>query len=130
MSESFKKTILEYEKTQQAIKNLNDQLAPYQKKLKQYKERTVSLESKIVDYMMENKMGGSKLELGDVVITMGETKRTETVSKDFLLKKCIEFLKDEKMAKKLVDYVYGSRQQNVSNCLRRKVIKKKSLKNN
>jgi len=130
MSESFKKTILEYEKTQQAIKNLNDQLTPYQKKLKHYKERAVSLESKIVDYMMENKMGGSKLELGDVVITMGETKRTETVSKDFMLKKCIEFLKDEKMAKKLVDYVYGSRQQNVSNCLRRKVIKKKSLKNN
>lgn len=129
MSESFKKTILEYEKMQQAIKNLNAQLAPYQKKLKHYKERSAGLEGKIVDYMRENKLGGSKLELGDVVITMGETKRTESVSRDYMLKKCSEFLRDEKLAKKLVEYVYGSRQQNISNCLKRRENRKKSLKN-
>ena len=130
MSDSFKKMILEYEKMQQAIKNLNAQLVPYQRKLKQYKDRAGNLEGKIVDYMREDKMGGSKLELGDVVITMGETERTESVSRDYLLKRCSEFLRDEKLAKKLVEYVYESRQQNVSNCLRRKVNSKKSLKNN
>ena len=74
-------------------------------------------------------MGGSKLELGDVIITMGETKRTESVSRDYLLKKCCEFLQNEKIAKKLVDYVYDSRQQNINNCLRRKEPTKKHLKN-
>lgn len=130
MSESFKKTILEWEKIQQTINNLNKQLKPYQKKLKQYKDSSTIIEKKLLDYMIENKMGGSRLELGDVIITMEESKRVETVNREYLLKKCVEFLRDDRMAKKLVDYVYSSRQQNVSNCLRRKINNKKSLKNN
>ena len=126
----FKKCILEWENNQKKIKEITQQIQPYQKKISQLKSQTDELEKRIITYMRENKMGGSKLELGDVVITMGETKRTESVSRDYLMKRCSEFLRDEKLAKKLVEYVYESRQQNISNCLRRKVNRKKSLKNN
>jgi len=128
MGDNFKKQILEWEKTQQAIKSLNDQLKPYQKRLQLYKEKSAGLEGKIVDYMRENKMGGSRIELGDVSIVMGESKRTETVSRQYMERKCGEFLGDEKMAKRLVNYVYDSRERNVSNCLRRKENKRRELK--
>lgn len=129
MSDNFKQSILRWEELNRKIKETNLAIEPYQKKIKSYKEKAGILEKKIVDYMKVNQMGGSKLELGDVVITMGETKRTESVSRDYLLKKCCEFLQNEKIAKKLVDYVYDSRQQNINNCLRRKEPTKKHLKN-
>jgi len=128
MGDNFKKYILEWEKTQQAIKSLNDQLKPYQKRLQLYKEKSAELEGKIVDYMRQNKMGGSRIELGDVSIVMGESKRMESVGRQYMERKCVEFLGDEKMAKRLVNYVYDTREKIVSNCLRRKENKRREFK--
>jgi len=73
--------------------------------------------------MQENRMGKSKIEVGDVVIVMGESKRMESVSKDYLVRKSREFFKDDRMAEKFIDFVYNTRQQTVDNCLRRRVKK-------
>jgi hypothetical protein len=123
MSQEFKKTILEWNSVQEKIKETSDQIAPYQKRLKLYKDQADGLETKIVGYMQENKMGNSKIEMGNIVITMGETKRMESVSKDYLIKKAKEFFRDDKTANKFIDFVYSTRQQSVNNCLKRKIKK-------
>lgn len=123
MSSEFKKTILEWNSIQDKIKETSSQMVPYQKKIKLYKDQSEVLENKIVGYMQENKMNKSKIELGDVVITMGESKRTESVSKEYLTKKSKEFFNDEKTASKFLDFIYNTRQVTVDNCLKRKVKK-------
>jgi len=68
-------------------------------------------------------MNKSKIEMGNIVITMGESKRTESVSKEYLVRKTKEFFKDDKTANKFIDFIYNSRQQTIDNCLKRKVKK-------
>jgi len=123
MSQEFKKYILEWNTIQDKIKETNQQIAPFQKKVRLYKDQADDLENKIVGYMQENKMNKSKIEMGNVVITMGESKRTESVSKDYLVRKTKEFFKDDKTANKFIDFIYNSRQQTIDNCLKRKVKK-------
>ncbi len=121
MSQEFKKAILEWNIIQDKIKETNQQIAPLQKKVKGFKELSDGLETKILGYMQENRMGKSKIEVGDVIIHMGETKRTESVSKDYLIKKSKEFFKDDKIADKFIDFIYNNRQQTIDNCLKRKI---------
>jgi len=127
MSSEFKKVVLEWNAIHQKIKESNEQIAPFQKKIKAYRERADGLENKILDYMRENRMNNSKMEVGDVVITMGETKRTDSMSRDYLLQKTKEFFRDDKLADRFVSYVYDNRQQTVSNVLKRKENKPKNL---
>ena len=127
MSSEFKKVVLEWNAIHQKIKETNEQIAPFQKKIKAYRERADGLENKILDYMRENRMNNSKMEVGDVVITMGETKRTDAMSRDYLLQKTKEFFRDDKLADRFVSYVYDNRQQTVSNVLKRKENKPKNL---
>lgn len=123
MGSEFKKTILEWNSIQDKIKETSQQIAPFQKKIKLYKEQADSMETKILGYIQENRMGKSKIEIGNVVITMGESKRMESVSKDYMVKKAKEYFGDEKAAMKFIDFVYNSRQQTINNCLKRKVKK-------
>ena len=111
MSQEFKKAILDWNNIQQKIKG--------------YKERANDIETKILDYMKQNRMDKSKLEIGDVVITMGESKRTESVNREYLLQKAKDYFKDDKQAEKFVNFVYETRQQTINNCLKRREIKAK-----
>lgn len=125
MSQEFKKAILDWNNIQQKIKEANEQIAPFQRKIKGYKERANDIETKILDYMKQNRMDKSKLEIGDVVITMGESKRTESVNREYLLQKAKDYFKDDKQAEKFVNFVYETRQQTINNCLKRREIKAK-----
>lgn len=125
MSQEFKKTILDWNTIQDKIKQTTEEIAPFQKKIKAYKEQSDILENKIVGYMQENRLGKSKIEMGDIVITMSESKRTESLSRDYIIRKSREFFKDDKNANQFVEFLYNSRQQTVENCLRRKINNKK-----
>jgi len=113
MTEEFKKIILEWEKT-------NRKIGDVMITMKEHKKTSKILENKIIEYMTSNNLKDSKIEIADVIITIKDTKKMESVNRDYMEKKCIEFLRDEKTAKKLVDYIYNSRTQNSSNCLCRK----------
>ena len=128
MTENFKKVIVDWEQTQRKIKEVNAQIQPFQQKIRLLKDKSDQLEKSIVSHMQRNQMGGSKIEIGDVMITLGESKRTESVNRDYLLKRATEFLQNDKLAKKLVDYVYDKRSQTVTPTLRRKQSRKKGLK--
>jgi hypothetical protein len=75
--------------------------------------------------MTQNNLESSKIEIGDVQIYMRDYKRTETLNREYLEKKCTEFLRDEIPAKKLVDYIFQGRQQTTVSHLSRK---KKGIK--
>jgi len=124
----FKKYILEWEQTQRKIKDVNAQMQPFQQKIRLLKDKSDQLEKSIVSHMQHNQMGGSKIEIGDVMITLGEAKRTESVNREYLLRRATEFLQNDKLAKKLVDYVYEKRSQTITPTLRRKQSRKKGLK--
>ena len=128
MAEEFKKLIVQWEKINRRVEELERQIKPVTDKIKEQKKEGGELEVKIVDYMCQNNLGNSKIEIGDIQIHMRDYKKTETMNREYLEKKCMEFLRDERTAKKLVEYLFQERQQTSSSHLSRKKQATKGLK--
>jgi len=128
MAEEFKKLIVQWEKINRRIEELGLQIKPVTDKIKEQKKEGDELEVKIVDYMCQNNLGNSKIEIGDIQIHMRDYKKTETMNREYLETKCMEFLRDERTAKKLVEYLFQERQQTSSSHLSRKKQATKGLK--
>jgi hypothetical protein len=127
MAEEFKKLIVQWEKINRRIEEFGRQIKPVTEKIKEQKKEADELEVKIVDYMSQNNLEKSKIEIGDIQIYIRDYKRTETMNREYLERKCMEFLRDEKTAKKLVDYLFQGRQQtNTSHLSRKKQVTKGS----
>jgi hypothetical protein len=125
MAEEFKKLIIQWEKINRRVEELGRQIQPHTDKINQHKKEADELEVKIVDYMCQNNLESSKIEIGNIMIHLRDYKRTETMNREYMEKKCTEFLRDEKTAKNLVDYLFQGRQQTiVSHLSRKKNIKK------
>jgi hypothetical protein len=130
MADEFKKLIIQWEKINRRVDEMGKQIQPITDKIKEQKKEADELEVKIVDYMSQNHLENSKIEIGDITIHMRDYKRLETINREYLEKKCIEFLRDEKTAKKLVEYLFQGRQQTNTNHLSRKKNERlKGLKN-
>jgi hypothetical protein len=124
MAEEFKKLIIQWEKINRRVEELGRQIQPVTDRIKEEKKAADELEVKIVDYMSQNNLENSKIEIGDIQIHIRDYKRTETMNREYLEKKCTEFLRDERTAKKLVEYIFQGRQQTmVSHLLRKKGLK-------
>jgi len=128
MADEFKKLIVQWEKINRRIEELGRQIQPITDRIKEEKKAADELEVKIVDYMSQNNLENSKIEIGDIQIHIRDYKRTETMNREYLEKKCMEFLRDEKTAKKLVEYLFQERQQTSSSHLTRKKQIKKGIK--
>jgi hypothetical protein len=120
MAEEFKKLIIQWEKINRRVEELGRQIQPVTDRIKDEKKAADDLEVKIVDYMSQNNLENSKIEIGDIQIHIRDYKRTETMNREYLEKKCTEFLRDEKTAKKLVEYLFKGRQQTTAAHLSRK----------
>jgi hypothetical protein len=120
MAEEFKKLIIQWEKINRRIDELGRQVQPVTDRIKEEKKAADELEVKIVDYMSQNNLENSKIEIGDIQIHIRDYKRTETMNREYLEKKCTEFLRDERTAKKLVEYLFQGRQQTMVSHLSRK----------
>jgi len=120
MAQEFKKLIVQWEKINRRVEELGRQIQPVTDRIKDEKKAADELEVKIVDYMSQNNLENSKIEIGDIQISMRDYKRTETMNREYLEKRCTEFLRDEKTAKKLVEYLFQGRQQTIVSHLSRK----------
>jgi hypothetical protein len=128
MAEEFKKLIIQWEKINRRVEELGRQIQPVTCRIKDEKKAADDLEVKIIDYMSQNNLESSKIEIGDIQIHMRDYKRTDTMNREYLEKKCTEFLRDEKTAKKLVDYIFQGRRQTTVSHLSRKKQATKGLK--
>jgi Fe-S cluster biosynthesis and repair protein YggX len=124
MAEEFKKLIIQWEKINRRVEELGRQIQPVTDRIKEEKKAADELEVKIVDYMSQNNLENSKIEIQNITIHMRDYKRMETMNREYLEKKCTEFLRDEKTAKKLVEYLFEGRQQTMASHLSRKKSKK------
>ena len=128
MADEFKKLIIQWEKINRRVEELGRQIQPVTDRIKEEKKVADELEVKIVDYMSQNNLENSKIEIGDIQIHMRDYKRTETMNREYLEKKCTEFLRDDRAAKKLVEYLLQGRQQTLVSHLSRKKQVTKGLK--
>ena len=127
MADEFKKLIIQWEKINRRVEELGLQIQPVTDRIKQEKKAADDLEVKIVDYMSQNNLESSKIEIGDIQIHIRDYKRTETMNREYLEKKCTEFLRDVKTANKLVEFLFQGRQQtNVSHLSRKKQATKRT----
>lgn len=127
MADEFKKLIIQWEKINRRVEELGRQIQPVTDRIKDEKKAADELEVKIVDYMSQNNLESSKIEIGDIQIHMRDYKRTETMNREYLERKCTEFLRDERTAKKLVEFLFQGRQQtNVSHLSRKKQATKRT----
>jgi len=111
----FKEDIREWVNQQREISRVQVELSPLEKKMRKLKEKSASLEAKIIDFMNKNNMSVSRIEVGgDMNIFMKDVGRVESISRDFLLKKAVSYFKDETTAKRFIDYIYNSRENKVS----------------
>ena len=127
MADEFKKLIIQWEKINRRVEELGRQIQPVTDRIKEEKKAADDLEVKIVDYMSQNNLESSKIEIGDIQIHMRDYKRTETMNREYLERKCTEFLRDEKTANKLVEFLFQGRQQtNISHLSRKKQATKRT----
>ena len=121
MADEFKKLIIQWEKINRRVEELGRQIQPVTDRIKDEKKAADDLEVKIVDYMSQNNLESSKIEIGDIQIHIRDYRRTETMNREYLERKCTEFLRDVKTANKLVEFLFQGRQQtNVSHLSRKK----------
>lgn len=107
----FKEDIREWVNHQREISRVQGEMAPLEKKIRKLKDKSASLEAKIINFMSRNNMAGSRIEVGgDANIFMKDVGRIESISRDFLLKKATSYFKDELTAKRFVDFIYNSRE--------------------
>ena len=107
----FKEDIREWVNQQREISRVQSEMAPLEKKIRKLKDKSASLEAKIINFMSRNNMEGSRIEVGgDANIFMKDVGRIESISRDFLLKKATTYFKDESTAKRFVDFIYNSRE--------------------
>lgn len=126
MADEFKKLIIQWEKINRRVEELGRQIQPVTDRIKQEKKAADDLEVKIVDYMSQNNLENSKIEIGDIQIHMRDYKRTETMNREYLEKKCTDFLRNERTAKKLVEFLFQGRQQTTAAHLSRRKQGKKA----
>lgn len=107
----FKEDIREWVNQQREISRVQGEMAPLEKKIRKLKDKSASLEAKIINFMSRNNMSGSRIEVGgDANIFMKDVGRIESISRDFLLKKATAYFNDESTAKRFVDFIYNSRE--------------------
>ena len=127
MADEFKKLIIQWEKINRRVEELGRQIQPVTDRIKDEKKAADDLEVKIVDYMSQNNLESSKIEIGDIQIHIRDYRRTETMNREYLERKCTEFLRDVKTANKLVEFLFQGRQQtNVSHLSRKKQATKRT----
>jgi len=106
-----KEDIRERVSHQRETSRVHGAMAPLEKKIRKLKDKSASLEAKIINFMSRNNMEGSRIEVGgDANIFMKDVGRIESISRDFLLKKATAYFKDEATAKRFVDFIYNSRE--------------------
>jgi hypothetical protein len=104
-------------------KAIKERMKPYETKLQLLKDKSKKLETTLVNYMEYNGLNDKKIIVENKSIECQTSKRSEPVSKDFILKKLGEILDDQK-ASKLVEYIYNNRQVTNKLVLKRKEVKK------
>ena len=115
----FNQTVIEWVKLQSEMNQI-------QKKMKIVKENSDKCEKKILEYMRQNKLENSQIEVDNVKIIYKNISRVESISREFLLQKSIAYFRDEATAKKLIDYIYQNRRNVISNklCIKNNFLKK------
>ena len=104
-------------------KAMKERIKPYETKLQLLKDKSKKLETTLVNYMEYNGLNDKKIIVENKSIECQTSKRSEPVSKDFILKKLGEIF-DEQKASKLVEYIYNNRQVTNKLVLKRKEVKK------
>lgn len=127
INNDFVEAMKKYENYEELIKTEQEKMKEYQDKVKFYKEKQDNLESKIIQYITTNKLNNYDFELQHHMIKVGESKTTETVTRELVEQKLSEFLKDVNLGKKATEYIYSNREVKTRPVL--KLLKKKEKKN-
>jgi hypothetical protein len=128
INNEFVEAMKKYENYDELIKNEQEKMKEFQDKVKFYKEKQDNLESKIIQYITTNKLNNYDFELQNHMIKVGESKTTETITKELVEQKLSEFLKDVNLGKKATEYIYSNREvktRPVLKLLKKKLSKKK-----
>jgi hypothetical protein len=115
----FNQAVIEWVKLQSEMNQI-------QKKMKIVKENSDKCEKKILEYMRQNKLENSQIEVDNVKIIYKNISRVESISREFLLQKSIAYFRDDATAKKFIDYIYQNRRNVISNklCIKNNFLKK------
>lgn len=112
--DKFKKEIKSYVSYDDKIKKYNAEL----KKLRQDKSK---LEQYIMKFMDKNQMNNTVINLtGGGKLQLGQSKRTESLSKQYILQKLTAYFGSEDDAEKIVDYLYSNRVVTMTNSIKRR----------
>lgn len=120
----FKNYIVNYVQTTEKIKSIQQDMKKLREKLKPYEERKHKLSEHIVSYMSNNKKESKGIKYHNYKLTTFMSKRTQTVSKEYLEQTLTNFFKGNKAeATKLLEYIYSNRKVTITPTLRQTELK-------
>lgn len=129
MSTNIKSAVINYIQTTNKIKVIQDQIKQLRTKLKPYEERKTKLQPQIISYISNSKSNSKSkgLRYHNYKIQTFASKRTQTISKDYLEQTLSKYFNnDEKKTKHLLDYIYDNRKVTTTQTLRQTEVKTKT----
>ncbi len=100
--EEFKAKINYYIKLDDEIKTLSDALRERRKEKQKF-------EDELLNFMKENEIDSIKSKSDNSQIELVQKKKTETLSKEYLMSTLLELLKNKSTAENITNYVYSKR---------------------
>lgn len=99
----------------------DDKIKKYNTELKKLREKKYKLEQSIIKFMNNNQMNNTIINLTDGgKLQLSESKKTESLSKNYILQKLTTYFSSEEDAQKIVDYLYSNRVVMIKNSIKRK----------
>ena len=120
VNEKFKEDLVKWNNYKKEIDQINLHIKKYHDRIKNLKVNSDNIEKKLVKYMQNNNMNSKKIIIENNSITFQESKRSESISKKYLLEKLEKYFKNKKEAEKIVDFIYNSREITTKYVLKRK----------
>lgn len=100
----------------------DDKIKKYNSELKKLRQEKSKLEQSIIKFMDKNQMNDTIIKLtGGGKLLMSQSKRVESLSKQYILQKLTAYFGSEKDAEKIVDYLYSNRVITMKNSIKRRV---------
>ena len=125
VNEKFRDDLVIWNSNKSEIDEIHKHMKKYQDRIKALKGNNENIEKKLIKYMKNNNLNDKKLVIDNFKISLDESKRSESISKGFLLEKLTMYFNNEERAKKIVDYIYESREVTSKYVLKRNCSKKK-----
>ena len=125
--EKLKKNVIKLVNVNSKIDNIQIEIKKLRKKLKPYETYKTKITNNLVIYLKNTNKNTNKnpsINYKDIKLSCIETKHTQSISKEYLLKSLTKYYNNKQEAEKVIKYIYDGRDVTIKHKIKKKKLKK------